>query len=117
MNEKPNTLKIDDTTYVREDSIPIPYTSRKEGPWEIGKRYFIRTVTMHLHGRLIDVTQQELVLTEAAWIADSGRFSNFIRRLSKPNEVEPFDPAQIVIVGRGALIDATTLDDSFKEQK
>ena len=41
-------------------------------PYEIGKNYFIRTVTHHLVGRLIKVTSKELVLEEASWIADDG---------------------------------------------
>lgn len=114
---KPDTLRIDEVEYVRKDAIPKPYQSRKEGPWEIGQRYFIRTVTMHLHGLLVDVTDKELVLMEAAWIADSGRFWNFITGKSPPNEVEPFQPDKPVIVGRGSLIDAQQLSAEFKAQK
>lgn len=86
-------------------------------PWELGKKYMIRTVTMHDHGTLIGVTQQELVLTQAAWIADSGRWWNFITGRTKPNEVEPFAPDKILIIGRGAVIDAQELNSSFGEQK
>lgn len=115
---KPESIKIDDVKYIREDAAQtVTYTPGKNGPWDIGKKYFIRTVTMHLHGLLIDVTEKELVLTQAAWIADSGRFWNFITRRSKPNEVEPFDKNAVVIVGRGALIDAVQLDETFGEQK
>ena len=72
--------------------------------WEIGENYFIRTVTHHLTGRLFSVTPSELVLVDAAWIADDGRFNEALRT-GKLNEVEPF-PAGRVIVGRGSLIDA-----------
>lgn len=113
---KPDTLKIDDVEYVRKDSVTV-YTPRKEGPWEIGKAYFIRTVTMNLHGILVDVTPNELVLTKAAWIADSGRFSNFVKGEAEPNEIEPFLPEALVIVGRGALIDAVQRNGEFKVQK
>lgn len=73
-------------------------------PYDVGKAYFIRTVTHHLTGRLIKVTSKELVLEDAAWIADDGRFHEALRD-GKLNEVEPF-PNGKVIVGRGALIDA-----------
>ena len=72
-------------------------------PYEIGKNYFIRTVTHHLTGKLIRVTDQELVLDDAAWIADDGRFHIALKD-GVLNEIEPF-PGQ-VIVGRGSLIDA-----------
>ena len=79
---------------------------QKEGsPWLIGEKYFIRTVTMALCGRLVDVTDKELILESAAWVADTGRFANFLKD-GTVDEVEPF-PEGNVIVGRGALIDAT----------
>ena len=83
------------------------------GPWVIGRKYFIRTVTMHLTGELISVGPQELVLKDAAWIADSGRFHEAIRDPRKCTEVEPF--AQNVIVGRGSIIDATEIPHIITE--
>ena len=73
-------------------------------PYQIGQNYFIRTVTHHLTGKLIKVTAKELVLQEAAWIADDGRFFDCIKD-GKINEYEGFQDD--VIVGRGSLIDAT----------
>ena len=75
----------------------------ESSPWCIGKNYFIRTVTMIQTGRLVAVTPQELVLEDAAWIADDGRFNEAIKD-GTLNEVEPFTDGE-VIVGRGALID------------
>jgi len=75
--------------------------------FEIGKNYFIRTVTMHLLGRLVAVGDKELVLEECSWIADNGRFHKFLNgELDSSCEVEPF-PEGNVIVGRGAVLDAT----------
>lgn len=74
-------------------------------PYVIGKNYFIRTVTHHLTGKLVKVTSKELVLLDAAWIADNGRFMNFLQS-GTPNEVEPFPDNTEVIVGRGSLVDA-----------
>jgi hypothetical protein len=55
----------------------------------IGKKYFFRTVTYHLVGRVRKrVTSKFLLLEDASWIADSGRFMNFIKE-GKVNEVEP----------------------------
>ena len=72
--------------------------------WEIGGTYFIRTVTHHLTGRLTKVSEHELVIEDAAWIADDGRFAEAVKS-GEFGEVEPF-PDGPVIVGRGSLIDA-----------
>jgi len=86
-----------------------------DGAWEIGAIYLIRTVTMIDTGRLVAVTPQELVLEEAAWIADTGRFSDALKSLSF-NEVEPF-PDGRVIVGRGSVIDAIKINATQRSQK
>ena len=83
--------------------------------WVIGKAYLIRTVTMIQTGRLVKVTDKELVLEEAAWIADTGRFSDAIVSLNF-NEVEPF-PDGLVIVGRGAVIDAVSVASTQRVKK
>lgn len=85
------------------------------GPWQIGKKYFVRTVTMHLTGELTFVGSQELVMKDAAWIADSGRFHEAIRDVSKCSEVEPF--AAPVIIGRGSIVDATEISDVITKVK
>jgi len=77
----------------------------EEHPYKIGEPYMIRTATMIQTGRLKWVGAQELVLEEAAWIADTGRFSDALRDMSVLNEVEPF-PSGEVIIGRGAMVDA-----------
>jgi len=75
--------------------------------WTVGKAYFIRTVTNYFTGRLILVTPQELVLEDAAWIADTGRFADAIAK-GQLNEVEPY-PSR-VIIGRGSVVDACEWD-------
>ena len=75
--------------------------------WKIGESYLIRTVTMIDTGKLVAVTEHELVLEEAAWIADTGRFSDAL--LSHEfSEVEPFPTGQ-VIIGRGSIVDAVKI--------
>jgi hypothetical protein len=74
------------------------------GPWKIGEAYLIRTVTYFLVGRLTWVGTTELVLLDAAWVADTGRFATALAT-GRFSEVEPFSGP--VIVGRSAIIDAT----------
>lgn len=83
----------------------------KPHPYKIGANYLIRTVTMIQTGRLVEVTDQELVLEDAAWIADTGRFSNALQKVQF-EEVEPFPDGQ-VIVGRGSIIDATQINGTL----
>ena len=90
--------------------------SPKKDCWKIGQKYLIRTVTMILTGRLKEVYPQELVLTEAAWIADTGRFMTATEK-GEFGEVEPWASKE-VIVGRGSVIDAGIVDfDLPKKQK
>lgn len=77
-------------------------------PYEIGQAYFIRTVTHHYTGRLVEVWPLELVLTDAAWIADDGRFHTAVAT-GAFSEVEPFPDGARVVIGRGSLLDAVAI--------
>ena len=90
-------------------------SNNDSGPWEIGAIYLIRTVTMIDTGRLVAVSGQELVLEDAAWIADTGRFSDALKK-AEFSEVEPF-PDGKVIIGRGAVIDAVKISKAPRDQK
>lgn len=84
-------------------------------PYEIGKPYLIRTVSMIDTGRIVEVTPTEIVLEDAAWIADTGRFSDALKSC-KFNEVEPF-PDGRVIINRGSIIDACQISELQRSQK
>ena len=55
-------------------------------------------------GKLKKVTDKELVLSEACWVADTGRFNEALEK-GTLKEVEMFQ--RDVIVSRGGIIDAT----------
>ena len=74
-------------------------------PYLIGENVFIRTVTHHYTGKLVAVYSQELVIEDAAWIADDGVFSVCLETCN-PSEVEPF-PDGKVIIGRGTVLDVS----------
>ncbi len=77
--------------------------------------YLIRTVTLYYTGRVVAITDTDLVLAEAAWIADTGRFHDCLTT-GQFNEVEPF--VHPVIVPRGAIVDATAWTHPLpREQK
>ena len=77
-------------------------------PYKLGENYLIRTVTMTLAGTLKAIYKQELILENASWIADTGRFHNALKdgiETLSSSEIEPF--VTDVIIGRGAIIDCT----------
>lgn len=87
----------------------------KSHPFQIGKTYVIRTVTMIQLGKLKEVYAQELVLSDASWIADTGRFHQFLKDPTTRSESEPFTAD--CIVGRGAIVDAQVVNDVVLLQK
>jgi len=87
-----------------KDEASQAQTAPKTAPFEIGKKYFIRTVTHHDLGRCVAIYDDFIVLEDASWVADDGRFGNALET-GVLCEVEPF-PNGRVPVGRGAIIDA-----------
>ena len=73
-------------------------------PMQIGKQVFIRCVTNYHTGRIVEITDTGVVLEDAAWIADTGRFSDALIT-GVFSEVEPFQGP--VLVMTGPVVDAT----------
>lgn len=71
-------------------------------PFEVGEKYYIRTVTHHQTGKVKAICGKFLVLEQAAWIADSGRFMEAILE-GKLSEVEPVKEC---FVNTDTIIDA-----------
>lgn len=82
-------------------------------PYKVGSNYFIRTVTHHYTGKLEAVYDHELVLNDAAWIADDGRFHNALAT-GEFNEVEPM--IGNVVIGRGAIVDASVFNHELPRE-
>lgn len=76
--------------------------AKSESPYQIGQAYLIRTVTLYYTGKVKRITPKEIILEDAAWIADTGRFSDALKT-GTLNEVEPMGE---VIIGRGSVVDA-----------
>jgi hypothetical protein len=68
----------------------------------VGGKWFIRTVTFHLVGRVTRRVGAFYVLKDASWVADSGRFMQAISKGSL-SEVEPVGEA---IVNSASIVDA-----------
>lgn len=114
-------MKIEELTIGQAREIAALFQSQPARPesddshWVVGKPYLIRTVTMTNVGRLVKVTDKELVLEDAAWIADTGRFSDALTKASY-SEVEPW-PDGPVIINRSAVIDACQVAKVERSQK
>ena len=79
----------------------------EESFWIVGKSYLIRTVTMIDTGILVSMDNHEIILKDAAWVADTGRFNECLKS-GKFAEVEPF-PDGLVAIGRGSIVDAVRI--------
>ena len=99
------TITLDGIQYVTKKESDLEISNAKKGktkvvnglsiPFEIGGKYFIRTVTYFATGRVSDIKGTFLILEDAAWVADTGRFREAIMT-GVLNEVEPVDVPMFV---------------------
>ena len=70
-----------------------------ECPFEVGKQYLFRTIGYHWLGRVQSVRGRFLILEDASWVADTGRYSEAlagkIGELSS-SELEP-SPRPVIL--------------------
>jgi len=71
-------------------------------PFAIGKAYLIRTVTYHMLGRIEKISGDFLVMADASWVADSGKFSTAITK----GELSESEYVGDAIVNLTAIVDA-----------
>jgi len=91
---------------VKEIQALLGLGSGAEHPYLVGEKYFVRTVTQYYVGRLVAVYEQELVFQDTSWVANTGRFSSALAG-GGFEEVEPYPGGGVVIIGRGAIVDAS----------
>ena len=85
---------------------------QKSHSFVVGEKYLIRTVTLYYTGQLVSVTDSDLVLKNAAWIANTGRFADCLRT-GEFSEVKPYPDDKAVIINRGAIVDAVQWDHAL----
>ena len=75
------TIEVSDETYekIKGQLLDEEQVELKELDDLIGHKFFFRTVTYHLTGKVTGRMGNILKLEKAAWIADSGRFRECIR--------------------------------------
>jgi len=81
---------------------------------EVGKIYLIRTVTMIYTGRVKALSDNEILLEEAAWIPETERWAQSCKD-EIFREVEPY--YRDVILFKGAILDMTEITKTHTVQK
>ncbi len=110
-------ITLNKETYVLKSEVTKEIAEAKKGkvkivdgkalPFEIGGKYFIRTVTYFATGEVEEIKGDFLVLKDAAWIADTGRFTQALAT-GVLSEVEPVETPMFVNIN--------TITDAFEWQ-
>lgn len=74
-------------------------------PFEIGKSYLIRTITMVDIGKVTKICGNFIIMEDASWIADTGRFFECLTKNDVFIEVEPFKHP--LFLNTNSIVDAT----------
>lgn len=77
-------------------------------------KVFIRTITNYFTGEVVEVRNGWVILNDAAWIANTGRFSDSLTS-GAFSEVEPY-PNQVA-VNVAAIIDVTQWEHDLPRTK
>jgi len=84
-------------------------------PLHVGASVLIRTVTHYYTGRVVSITADEVVLREAAWVCDTGRYHECLAK-GTLSEVEPYPGEGIVSVARGSIVDVAPWKHSLPRE-
>lgn len=84
--------------------------AKVHGPFTelLNENVIVRGVRMITTGKLIEIHPQELVLVDAARIAETDRYTLFVKT-GAGLEVEVYPDDQRVYIGRGSICDLTKL--------
>jgi hypothetical protein len=112
-----NEIEINGVKYIPKDATPAEQPSctvieidGSECPYVIGQNYLVETCTKYFTGKLVRVTDKELILSSAAWVADTGKYSTALST-GQLNEVEMLPIDFTPIISRGAIV--TVIPISF----
>lgn len=82
--------------------------SSDDVPFDVGKCYFVRTITYFTVGRVVGVTGKFLIMQEASWVADTGRWGECLAKgASVIREVEPHPAEENVYINLEAVVDVS----------
>ena len=111
------TITLNGKTYYPEQTKQIENGNRGDKAHSfltVGTIYCFRTVTMIYTGRLLATSEQEFLIEDAAWIAETERWADFLKT-GKHKEAEPY--CAPVVLNRASMLDVTPFPILIKEQK
>ena len=108
------TITVNGKVYYSEQLKEIENGDKAHSFLTVGEIYSFRTVTMIYVGRLIAISKQEFLIEDAAWIAETERWADFVKE-GNAKEVEPYCNA--VVLNRGAMLDITLFPKLLRDQK
>jgi hypothetical protein len=82
----------------------------------VGRIVLVRTVTYHYTGIVTSVGDGAVVLSDAAWVAVSGRFADFLKS-GDVEEVEPYPDGVHVNIALQSIVDWCLFPRTLREQK
>lgn len=112
------TLEVSDETYNKikdqlgTDDEVVEFNSLSD---LLGEIVFIRTVTHYYTGRYVAKDGHFLVLEDAAWIGDTGRFGDFMK--GQPSESLEVEPMGKTLVNEETIVDISPYKELFTVQK
>jgi hypothetical protein len=95
-------IVVNGEEYIKKSSVLPTIPESETYPYVIGERYYIEQVTKYFTGRLVALTDNEFILDQCAWIADTGRYAQAMQS-GNFSDVEPF-PDGLVFVARNATV-------------
>lgn len=110
-------MNIEDLTIAQARELTALFAGNcsKPSPFEVGKKYLIRTVTHIDVGEVVSIVGDFVIMRDASWIADTGRFHECLSR-GTFGEIEPY--TEDAIINASAIIDASEWNHELpKEQK
>lgn len=86
----------------RDAAAMAAFGGAEDHPYRIGQNYLFCYVTRYYTGKLLRVLEKELVIVDAAWIADTGRWANFVAT-GDATDIEPYPDGMEVIIPREGM--------------
>lgn len=89
----------------------IEKLSMRRHKFTVGNAYFIRSVTHHYLGKVIEICDLCIVMKACVWVADDGRFHKLMQgEWSQSSEREPYGEEKEVQIFFGGMLDAVLWD-------
>ena len=100
-------MNIDSLTIAEARQIATMFGGGRSGgthSFEVGRAYLIRATHHHI-GRIVAITDTDILMADGGWLAESGRFNECLAK-GVINEFEAAPAGMTWLVSRSDIIDA-----------